>query len=45
MRAGAGVLTALVVAAAFGLGASELLAKVQTPVVVHSMTVRSNQSG
>ena len=37
---GAGVLSAVVVVAAVALGAGELLAKVQTPVVVQSMTVR-----
>ena len=30
----------MVVAAVLGLGAGELLAKAQTPVVIHSMTVR-----
>ena len=34
------IVTALVVAAALGLGAGELLAKAQTPFVVHSMTAR-----
>ena len=37
---GAGIVSAVLVAVALGLDAGDLLAKSQTPVVIHSMTVR-----